>query len=134
MYHPPGACADPQSVTTPLATGPEMAHNKRVKGGDPHSNSKTQMANNNRRNKAIGAVRNTDTNLGGWSAGTTGAQMTMTPQRGLGAKMVNNLEGVVKNAKRQYAEDRKAAARERAAEREVEALASIDSLLDDIRG
>jgi len=59
---------------------------------------------------------------------------TMTPARGIGAKMVNNLDGVVKNAKRQYAEDRKAAARERAAEREANAFADLDTLLDDIRG
>jgi hypothetical protein len=58
----------------------------------------------------------------------------MTPARGIGAKMVNNLDGVVKNAKRQYAEDRKAAARERAAEREANAFADLDTLLDDIRG
>jgi hypothetical protein len=85
---------------------------------------------NNKRNKPLGAVRTTDTNLGGWSAGTTGAQMTMTPQRGLGASMVPNLDRVVASAKRQYAADRKAAARERAAEREARAFAALDELLE----
>ena len=56
---------------------------------------------------------------------------TFTPARGIGAKMVNNLKGVVKNAKHQYKEDRKAAARERAAERQAAAYAALDELLDD---
>jgi len=59
---------------------------------------------------------------------------TFTPACGIGAKMVKNLDGVVKNAKRQYAEDRKAAARERAAERNAQACAAIDGLLDEILG
>jgi len=59
---------------------------------------------------------------------------TFTPACGIGAKMVNNLDGVVKNAKRQYAEDRKAAAKERAAERRAEALANLDAVLDEVRG
>ena len=48
--------------------------------------------------------------------------------------MVANLDKVVVSAKRQYAEDRKAAARERAAEREAMAYAELDDLLDDVRG
>jgi hypothetical protein len=87
---------------------------------------------NNKRNKPIGAVRTTDSNLGGWSAGTTGAQMTMTPQRGLGASMVANLDRVVASAKCQYAADRKAAARDRAAEREATAYYALDELLAEI--
>ena len=84
------------------------------------------------KNRPLGKVRDEDNNAGGYSAGTTGAQMTMTPQRGLGANMVANLDRVVVTAKRQYAEDRKAAARERAAEREANAYADLDNLLDDI--
>lgn len=88
---------------------------------------------------ALGKVNsNFDYNAGGHSAGTTGAQMTMTPQRGLGAKMVNNLDGVVANYKRTVADDRRAEAQQRAAqkraEREANSYASLDALLDDILG
>ena len=58
----------------------------------------------------------------------------MTKACGIGKEMVANLDRVVATAKRQYAEDRKAAARDRAAEREANAVAELDSLLDDVRG
>ena len=79
---------------------------------------------------------NRDNLAGGRNAVSTsgGGFGSLTRWAGIGAKMVNNLDGVVANAKRQYAEDRKAAARERAAEREANALAELDSLLDDVRG
>ena len=68
--------------------------------------------------KAQGKVLSTDFNLGGHKAtAASGGRMTFTKAGGLGKEMVRNLDGVVKNAKRQYIEDRKAAARERAAER-----------------
>jgi expansin (peptidoglycan-binding protein) len=92
------------------------------------------MSNPNRRNQPIGAVRSSDANLGGWSAGTTGAQMTMTPQRGLGASMVTDLDAVkaryarVKAAERHA--DRAYEAELRRAEREAEAAAALDELLD----
>ena len=89
--------------------------------------------------KAQGNVRNTDTNRAGAAAtAASGGRMTFTKAGGLGKVMVNNLDGVVKNYERQVAEDRKAAARqraaERAAEREANALANLDSLLDQIQG
>ncbi len=56
---------------------------------------------------------------------------TMTPACGIGANMVRNLDGVLKNAKRQYAEDRKAQARERAAAKKAALLGAIDELLAD---
>ena len=85
--------------------------------------------------KALGNVNNNDNNnFGAKAVAASGTGMTFTKACGLGASMVNNLDGVVKNAKRQYAEDRKAAARERAAEREANAIADLDTLLDDIRG
>jgi hypothetical protein len=49
---------------------------------------------------------------------------------GIGREMVGDLNRVVSEAKNQYAEDRKAAARERAAEREAEAFAALDELLE----
>jgi hypothetical protein len=58
--------------------------------------------------------------------------MTFTKACGLGASMVANLDRVVETAKRQYAEDRKAAARERAAEREAAAFAALDDLLSEV--
>jgi hypothetical protein len=50
--------------------------------------------------------------------------MTFTPAKGLGASMVDDLDGVVSRAKAQYAADRRAAARERLMDR-------IDALLAD---
>jgi len=55
---------------------------------------------------------------------------SMTPACGIGARMVRNLSGVKANAKRQYASDRRAAALDRAAEREAAAYAAIDALLE----
>jgi hypothetical protein len=48
--------------------------------------------------------------------------------------MVTNLSQVNANFGRQIAKDRKAAARERAAEREAYAVAELDALLDTVRG
>jgi hypothetical protein len=88
---------------------------------------------NNKRNKPLGAVRTSDTNLGGWSAGTTGAQMTMTPQRGLGAKAVSDLDAVKARYARVKAAEHREAAREAAArclaKREADAFAALDELL-----
>ncbi len=85
--------------------------------------------------KAQGKVLTSDSNLAGYKAvAASGGRMTFTKAAGLGKEMVANLDGVVKNAKRQYIEDRKAAARERAAEREAYAAANLDSLLDEILG
>jgi hypothetical protein len=74
---------------------------------------------------AVGSVRSTDTNAAGISAGTNGARMTMTKQKGIGAEMVVNLDKVKLNYAQQVAADRKAAARERAAQRALE-TSSID--------
>ena len=75
--------------------------------------------------KAIGTARSTDTNLkGGALRSSSGSGMTFTPARGLGASMVQDLDLVVSRARRQYASDRRAAARERLLDR-------IDSLLVD---
>lgn len=59
---------------------------------------------------------------------------TFTPACGIGKEMVKNLDGVVKNFKNQVAEDRKAAARERAAQKRQELLGNLDTLLDEIQG
>lgn len=75
--------------------------------------------------KAIGTARSTDTNVkGGALRSSSGSGMTFTPAKGLGASMVEDLDGVVARAKVQYAADRRAAARDRLLER-------IDSLLAD---
>lgn len=85
--------------------------------------------------KAKGNARSNDYNPAGAAAvAASGGGMTFTKAAGLGKEMVANLDRVVVNAKRQYAEDRKAAARERAAEREANAVAALDSLLDEIQG
>ena len=79
-----------------------------------------------------------DYNAGGYSAGTTGGRMTMTPQGGLGAKMVDDLDAVkaryarVKAAERRS--DRLYEIELRRQQREAEALAALDDLLDDVRG
>ena len=91
------------------------------------------------KNSALGNVDpSRDYNAGGHSAGTTGAQMTMTPQRGLGAKMVSDLESVKKRYARVKAAEKRADAQYEAqlrrAEREANAFAELDSLLDDIQG
>jgi hypothetical protein len=51
---------------------------------------------------------------------------------GIGKEMVSDLDRVVSKAKNQYADDRKAAARERAAEREANAFAALDDLLSEV--
>ena len=74
---------------------------------------------------AIGTIRPTDTNMkGGALRSSSGSGMTFTPAKGLGASMVEDLDGVVARAKAQYAADRRAAARERLMDR-------IDSLMHD---
>ncbi len=85
--------------------------------------------------KALGNARSTDLNVKGAAAtAASGRGMTFTKACGLGASMVANLDKVVVTAKRQYVEDRKAAARERAAEREANCYAELDYLLDEVRG
>ena len=75
--------------------------------------------------KAIGTARSTDSNVkGGALRSSSGSGMTFTPAKGLGASMVEDLDGVVASAKAQYAADRRAAARDRLMDR-------IDSLLAD---
>jgi len=74
--------------------------------------------------KAIGTARSTDTNgKGAALRSSSGSGMTFTPAKGLGASMVEDLDGVVARAKRQYAADRRAAARERLMDRIDDALA-----------
>lgn len=84
--------------------------------------------------RAVGAVRATDNNAAGVSAGTNGARMTMTKQKGMGAEMVTNLSKVTRTYAQQVAADRKAAARERAAQRALETASALDELLSEIRG
>ena len=75
--------------------------------------------------KAIGTARSTDSNVkGGALRSSSGSGMTFTPAKGLGASMVEDLDGVVARAKAQYAADRRAAARDRL-------MDHIDSLLAD---
>ena len=75
--------------------------------------------------KAIGTARSTDSNVkGGALRSSSGSGMTFTPAKGLGASMVEDLDGVVARAKAQYAADRLAAARDRLMDR-------IDSLMAD---
>ena len=75
--------------------------------------------------KAIGTARSTDSNVkGGALRSSSGSGMTFTPAKGLGASMVEDLDGVVARAKAQYAADRRSAARDRLMDR-------IDSLLAD---
>ena len=74
--------------------------------------------------KAIGTARSTDTNLKGQGLRcSSGGGMTFTPARGLGAKMVDDLDSVKRRAKAQYAADRRAAARERLMDKIDAALA-----------
>jgi hypothetical protein len=81
----------------------------------------------------VGAVRSSDSNAAGVSAGTNGARMTMTKQKGIGAEMVANLSKVKRSYDQQVAADRKAAARDRAAQRALETSSALDELLADIR-
>ena len=75
--------------------------------------------------RAIGIVRSTDLNPKGQVVRcSSGGGMTFTKAKGLGASMVEDLDGVVARAKAQYATDRRAAARDRLMDR-------IDSLLAD---
>ena len=77
---------------------------------------------------------NRDNLSGGRNAVSTsgGGFGSLTAWRGIGAQMVGDLDRVVSKAKRQYAKDRKAAARERAAEREAAAFAALDDLLAEV--
>jgi hypothetical protein len=63
-----------------------------------------------------------------------GGNGNLKPVGGIGREMVTNLSQVNANFERQIAKDRKAAARERAAEREAYAVAELDALLEDVRG
>ena len=65
--------------------------------------------------RVLGNVQGTDSNTAGVAAGTNGARMTMTPQRGLGANTVANLSKVKRVADAQYKADRRAAALDRLA-------------------
>jgi hypothetical protein len=80
--------------------------------------------------RVVGAANGANGVTTGNRAAAGGGQMTITGQCGIGRDMVSNLDRVVSKAKRQYAEDRKAEARERAAEREAEAFAALDELLE----
>jgi len=69
-------------------------------------------------NRAIGAARNTDSNLrGGALRASSGGGMTFTKASGLGKQMVPNLDRVMARAKRTYREDRRLEALDRLAER-----------------
>ena len=54
-------------------------------------------------------------------------------QRGIGATATKNLSGVVKNAKRQAAEDRRADALDRAADREARIARNLTALISEIQ-
>ena len=70
--------------------------------------------------RAIGSTRSTDINLKGNALrASSGGGMTFTKARGLGASMVEDLDGVVAKAKAQYRADRIAAARDRMAQRQA---------------
>ena len=74
--------------------------------------------------QAIGTARSTDSNLKGAALrSSSGSGMTFTPAKGLGASMVRDLDDVVARAKCQYADDRRAAARDRMMEKIDAALA-----------
>jgi len=85
---------------------------------------------------AVGSVRATDSNAAGVSAGTNGARLTLTKQRGQGAQMVSNLEAVKANYARVINAEKREAAREEAAarraEREANAFAALDDLLAEV--
>lgn len=89
------------------------------------------VANRNRR--AVGA----GVEVNGVAVGK-GRNGNLNKVGGIGAQMINNPAVARAKFERQVAEDRKAAARERAAERaaerEANALANLDSLLDEIQG
>ena len=82
--------------------------------------------------RAIGSTRSTDTNTKGATLrASSGGGMTFTKARGLGASMVEDLDGVttakanvlvnvvMAKAKAQYRADRIAAARDRLADRQA---------------
>ena len=61
------------------------------------------------RNRAIGTVRATDTNVKGHVLrASSGGGMTFTKASGLGKCMVKDLDAVIVRAKRQYRADRRA--------------------------
>jgi hypothetical protein len=86
--------------------------------------------------RVVGNVRDTDSNAAGVSAGTNGARMTLTKQRGQGAQMVDNLDAVKANYARVIGAEKREAAREEAAlrraEREAAAFAALDDLLSEV--
>jgi hypothetical protein len=86
--------------------------------------------------RVVGNVRGTDSNAAGVSAGTNGARMTLTTQRGQGAQMVDDLDTVKARYARvkaaEHRADRAYEAELRRAEREAAALAAIDDLLSEV--
>ena len=89
--------------------------------------------------KALGNVRNSDSNRAGSGAtAASGGRMTFTKAAGLGKEMVANLDRVVSTYKRvkaaEHREDARAEAAARRAEREANAYADLDTLLDEVRG
>ena len=68
--------------------------------------------------RAIGTVRSSDSNVKGQSIRvSSGRGSTMTPARGLGASMVEDLPAAIAAAKAQHRADRIAAARDRLMDR-----------------
>ena len=87
--------------------------------------------------KALGNVRNSDTNRAGAAAtAASGRGMTFTKACGLGASMVDDLDAVKVRYARVKAAEKRADARYEAelrrAEREAAALGALDELLDSI--
>ena len=85
---------------------------------------------------AVGTIRDTDSNAAGVSAGTNGARMTLTKQRGQGAEMVADLDAVKARYARvkaaEHRADRAYEAELRRAEREAKAYAALDELLAEV--
>ena len=68
--------------------------------------------------RAIGTVRSSDLNVKGQSVRvSSGRGSTMTPARGMGASMVEDLPAAIAAAKAQHRADRIAAARDRLLDR-----------------
>jgi hypothetical protein len=78
--------------------------------------------------RVLGAVGDRDSNPAGWGQAATGARWSGGHgQRGIDAVQVDNLSGVKRTFAKQAAADRRAAARDRAADK-------LDNLLADLRG
>ena len=77
--------------------------------------------------QAIGNARSTDTNLkGGALRASSGAGMTFTPARGLGASKPANADAARSASEKQIRADRRAAAAERRAERAAGQRTELD--------